>query len=99
MLYTASFYAEDNWVGDRFRVSRGHPRGRRTRWQNLPFFYPSRELLRDYRGGELDFAGLTTLYRRGLDAGHDASAQFRQWLEEVPALGDFTLLCFEAAGV
>jgi len=32
MLYTASFYAPENWVGRPCRVSRQHPRGRPTEW-------------------------------------------------------------------
>ena len=98
VLYTASFYAPDDWVGTVFRVSRGHPRGRRTQWQKLPFFYPPLDLFRDYRSGKVSFETLTTEYLRGLDALVGQSDQFRGWLEGVPVLGPFTLLCFERAG-
>jgi uncharacterized protein YeaO (DUF488 family) len=106
MLYTASFYAPQHWVGRPFRVSRHHPRGRRTQWEVLPFLYPPRELLRAYRAGELDFPAFALEYRRALDAECAANVApstplrtgFQDWLEGVPALGDFTLLCFEAAG-
>ena len=98
MLYTASFYLSDDWVGTIFRVSRGHPRGRRTQWRNLPFLYPPLDLFRDYRSGRVGFETLTTEYLRGLDALVEQSGQFREWLEGVPDLGDFTLLCFERAG-
>lgn len=98
MLYTASFYAPQHWVGRLYRVSRHHPRGRRARWEVLPFLYPPRELLRAYRAGELDFPAFALAYRRGLDVEHSANVGFQDWLAEEPALGDFTLLCFEAAG-
>ena len=59
MLYTASFYAPDNWEGMRYRVSRSHPRGRLTQWDTLPFLYPARDLLVAYRTGELHIPTLT----------------------------------------
>ena len=95
MLYTASFYAPEDWVGLRYRVSRGHPRGLRVQWETLPFLYPSRELLAAYRGGQVDFAGFSAEYRRSLDTQYGELAAFQEWVEAVPALGDFTLLCFE----
>ena len=99
MLYTASYYAPTDWRGQAFRVSRGHPRGRRTQWETLPFLYPSRELLSAYQSGNLDFAGLEAEYRLELEGRNQQSVEFRQWLGSVPSLGDFTLLCFEKAGV
>ena len=98
MLHTASFYAPDNWQGLRYRVSRSHPRGRRTQWDTLPFFYPSRDLLVAYRAGDLDFAALSAEYRSSLDLRHNESADLRDWLDRMADLGDFTLLCFEAEG-
>ena len=98
MLYTASFYALDDWRGAVYRVSRGHPRGRKSQWHRLPFLYPSRPLLLAYRAGELDFDGLEVEYRQELEQGSMGSAEFGSWLAEVPVLGDFTLLCFEKAG-
>ncbi|MFQ6026684.1 MAG: DUF488 family protein [Dehalococcoidia bacterium] len=98
MLYTASFYAPGNWVGSVYRVSRQHPRGRKTQWGTLPFLYPDRELLRAYRAGEIDFGGLGEAYTLGLDTKYEDWPEFRDWLESVPDLGDFTLLCFEARG-
>ena len=98
MLHTASFYAPDDWVGRLYRVSRGHPRGRRAQWQTLPFLYPHRELLQAYRSGEVDFAALEVGYRQRLGQQYEEVAEFREWLHTVPSLGDFTLLCFERAG-
>ena len=98
MLYTASFYAPENWVGRPFRVSRQHPRGRRVQWESLPFFYPERELLRAYRQGELDFAALSRAYRQELGRKLRDSPELQEWLDKTPQLGDFTLLCFEPAG-
>ena len=98
MLYTASFYAPDNWEGMRYRVSRSHPRGRRTQWDTLPFLYPARDLLVAYRAGELDFAGLSAEYRSSLDLRHHESPELQDWLAKVQDLGDFTLLCFEREG-
>lgn len=98
MLYTASFYAPDNWEGLRYRVSRSHPRGRRTQWGTLPFLYPARDLLVAYRAGELDFAGLSAEYRVSLDLCRSESADLQNWLNMIPDLGDFTLLCFEREG-
>nr|MCS5658691.1 hypothetical protein [Dehalococcoidia bacterium] len=90
MLYTASFYAPDNWEGLRYRVSRSHPRGRRTQWETLPFLYPARDLLVAYRAGEVDFAALSAEYRSSLDLRHEESADLQEWLAVMPDLGDFT---------
>lgn len=98
MLYTASFYSPEDWIGRAFRVSRLHPRGRKTQWGTLPFFYPARELLRSYREGRMDFSALATEYRRGLDEGYQRLPELQEWVGSVPSLGDFTLLCFERAG-
>jgi uncharacterized protein YeaO (DUF488 family) len=98
MLYTASFYAPEDWVGRAYRVSRQHPRGRKVQWENLPFLYPSRELIQDYQGGEIDFATFAAEYRRGLEERYEKQADFQEWVKSVPSLGDFTLLCFERAG-
>lgn len=98
MLYTASFYAPEDWEGRRYRVSRRHPRGRRVQWETLPFLYPRQELLLAYRNGEIDFAAFAREFRRGLDTGYRDLAQFQEWVEGLPGLGNFTLLCFERAG-
>ena len=95
MLYTASFYDPQNWQGRCYRVSRAHPRGMRAQWDTSPFLYPPRELLREYRGGALDFTSLALEYCRGLDAGYDQIDQFREWAQGLSSLGDITLLCFE----
>lgn len=99
MLHTASFYAPQHWVGRRYRVSRHHPRGRRAQWETLPFLYPSAELLRAYRDGAVDLDAFSLAYRQALGAGLVSDPSFRHWLAAVPDLGDFTLLCFEAAGL
>ena len=98
MLYTASFYEPGHWVGARYRISRAHPRGRRTEWEVQPALYPSRALLTDYRQGNLRFTDLDVRYRQELDETHERDAGFRAFLERLPAAGDFTLLCFEPAG-
>ena len=98
MLYTASFYEPAHWVGVRYRVSRGHPRGRQADWSTQPFLYPSRELLREYQGGGIDFPVLDVRYREELERTYDAKAEFRAWLQGLPLEGDVTLLCFEPAG-
>ena len=98
MLYTASFYEPGHWVGERFRISRAHPRGRKTDWQVQPGLYPSRALLTDYRQGNLNFAELDVRYRDELDETYEADSSFRGFLEQLPDIGDFTLLCFEPAG-
>ena len=97
MLYTASFYAPQDWIGRAFRVSRAHPRGRRAQWETLPFLYPTRELLRAYRQGELDFEAMSRAYRESLEANYGEDRRFQEWLAELPALGNITLLCFEGA--
>ena len=98
MLYTASFYAPDNWQGLRYRVSRSHPRGRKTDWETLPFLYPARELLVAYRAGDLDFGGLSAEYLISLNHRLNESPELQDWLDKTPDLGDFTLLCFEPEG-
>ena len=95
MIYTASFYDPQDWVGKAYRVSRAHPRGRKAQWDTLPFLYPPRELLTAYRASEIDFEAFVTEYRRGLDTGYLERTQFRDWIKNIPTLGDFTLLCFE----
>ena len=97
MLYTASFYEPRHWVGVRYRISRAHPRGRRTDWEVQPALYPSRSLLTEYRRGDLDFATLDARYRDELDARQQQDEAFRGFLEQLPEVGDFTLLCFEPA--
>ena len=95
MLYTASFYDPQDWIGRAYRVSRAHPRGRKTQWETAPFLYPPLELLRAYRQGNLDFAGLSRAYRENLDQKLLVDFHLRRWLEQLPTLGDVTLLCFE----
>ena len=98
MLYTASFYEPRHWVGVRYRISRAHPRGRRTDWEVQPALYPSRALLTEYRSGDIDFPTLDARYREELDAAHQRDGAFRSFLEELLGAGDLTLLCFEAQG-
>lgn len=97
-LHTASFYTVDDWRGVRYRVSRSHPRGRKTQWETLPFLYPPRELLDVYRAGMLDFNDFSAEYVASLEEGKRNSAEFQDWLQTAPSLGEFTLLCFERAG-
>jgi len=98
MLYTASYYAVEDWQGQAYRVSRGHPRGRKTQWETLPFLYPSRKLLQAYQAGDVDFVGLEREYRGELKLVQRESADFYLWLDRLQSQGDFTLLCFEKAG-
>jgi hypothetical protein len=98
LLYTASFYTPEHWIGRLYRVSRSHPRGTKAQWETLPFFYPKRDLLRAYRGGGMDFAGFELEYTQGLTRAYYEVSQLREWLRAVPSLGDFTLLCFERFG-
>jgi len=79
MLYTASFYAMEDWQGQVYRVSRGHPRGRKTLWETLPFLNPSRILLQTYQSGDLDFTGLETEYRKELASSRQESQMFQEW--------------------
>jgi uncharacterized protein YeaO (DUF488 family) len=95
MLYTASYYDPQDWVGQPYRVSRAHPRGRKTQWGTLSFLYPPLELLRAYRDGQIDFDALSSAYRRNLDEKFLVDYRFRKWLENLPSSGDVTLLCFE----
>ena len=96
MLYTASYYAPEDWKGRVYRVSRGHPRGRKTQWETLPFLYPSRKLLTTYQEGALDFAGLRVEYTRELEDNCRRLQEFQEWLAGA-AQEEFTLLCFERA--
>lgn len=95
MLYTASYYDPQDWVGQPYRVSRAHPRGRKTQWETLSFLYPPLELLRAYRDGQLDFDALSGKYRHNLDEKLLVDYRLRKWLEQLPSQGDVTLLCFE----
>ena len=98
MLYTASFYEPGNWKGVRYRISRAHPRGKRTDWEVQPFLYPSRALLTEYRAGAIDFRGLDQSYREQLEQTAGTEEGFREWLEGISPETDLTLLCFEPAG-
>ena len=98
MLYTASFYEPKHWVGLRYRISRAHPRGRRTEWEVQPALYPSRALLTAYRAGEFDFPGLDVRYREELDTTFELDSAFQEFVENAREVGDFTLLCFEPEG-
>ena len=60
--------------------------------------YPSRGLLTEYRGGDLDFTGLDARYREELDGTWECDPKFRAFLESLPEMGDLTLLCFEPEG-
>ena len=99
MLYTASFYDPQDWKGQPYRVSRAHPRGRKTQWETLSSLYPPLELLRAYRDGQVDFDGLTVAYCRNLDEKLLVDYRLRKWLEQLPSLGDVTLLCFERGDI
>ncbi len=98
MLYTASFYELPNWRGVRYRISRAHPRGKRTDWEVQPFLYPPRELLADYRAGAISFLELDQRYRQQLDRSAEADPGFREWLGSLNVGDDLTLLCFEPSG-
>ena len=98
MLYTASFYEPRHWVGIRYRISRAHPRGRRTEWEVQPALYPSRALLTEYRNGDIDFPALDVRYREELNATLERDGVFREFLGSLEGSGDFTLLCFEPEG-
>ncbi len=98
MLYTASFYEPKHWVGARYRISRAHPRGRKTEWEVQPALYPSRPLLTEYRQGNFGFAELDIRYRDELDDTYERDSSFRAFLDALPTGGDFTLLCFEPEG-
>ncbi len=95
MLYTASYYDPQDWVGQPYRVSRAHPRGRKVQWETLSFLYPPLELLRSYQRGDLDFDALSQAYRENLDQKLLVDYRMRRWLTQLPTLGDVTLLCFE----
>ena len=97
MLYTASYYVPEDWHGQAYRVSRGHPRGRKTQWETMPFLYPTRGLLKAYQSGAMDFTGLETEYRGELAVSRREVPEFQDWLDGTLSQGDFTLLCFEKA--
>ena len=98
MLHTASFYQPQHWVGTLFRVSRLHPRGLKVQWETLPFFYPSADIIKAYRGGQMDFQSFGISYLAALEEWWAADAVVKRWIDEAPGLGDFTLFCFEREG-
>ena len=98
VLYTASFYDPQDWKGQRYRVSRSHPRGRKTQWETLPFLYPPRDLLRAYGAGDIGFPDFQRDYLAGLEVAAGRAGELQEWLGTVPSLNQFTLLCFERAG-
>ena len=100
MVHTASFYDPQDWIGRLYRVSRAHPRGRKTQWETLPFLYPSRDLLRAYRASDIGFPDFQQDYLAGLETEIALSrkSELQGWLADLPSLEHFTLLCFERAG-
>ena len=100
VIYTASFYDPQDWMGRLYRVSRAHPRGRKTQWETLPLLYPPRELLRAYRAGDIGFTDFQQDYLAELEAvvALPREGGLQEWLDAVPSLDQFTLLCFERAG-
>ena len=98
MMYTASFYEPQNWVGKLYRVSRQHPRGFKTQWETLSFFYPPLVLLKGYRAGNLTFEEFGFAYEQYLEIKYRTST-IPSWLNQLPSVGDFTFLCFEKAGL
>ena len=98
VVHTASFYQPQHWVGAPFRVSRLHPRGLKAQWKTLPFFYPSAEVIKTYRSGQMDFQSLASSYLATLEERWATDAVVKRWIDEAPGLGDFTLLCFEWEG-
>ena len=98
MMYTASFYEPLNWVGKLYRVSRQHPRGFKTQWETLSFFYPPLDLLKAYRAGNLTFEEFGSEYEQYLEIKYRTSI-VPSWLNQLPAVGDFTFLCIEKAGL
>jgi len=60
--------------------------------------YPDLNLFRAYRSGDVDFSRLAEQYRLGLQEKYREKSTLYDWVESVPSLGNFTLLCFEAAG-
>ena len=97
-VYTASFYDPQDWVGRVYRVSRAHPRGRKTQWETLPLLYPPRNLLQAYRAGDIGFADLERDYVAGLETAIGQAGELEEWLSTVPSMDQLTLLCFERAG-
>ena len=97
-LHTASFYRPEHWVGRCYRVSRRHPRGLRVQWDTLRFFWPELHLFRAYRAGEVDFEGLSQQYLGDLNDLLADEGELKRWLEELPAIDELTLLCFEPEG-
>ena len=97
-VYTASFYDPQDWVGLVYRVSRAHPRGRKTQWETLPFLYPPRVLLQAYRAGDIGFPDFERDYVAGIEAAVGQAGELEEWLSTVPSMDRFTLLCFERAG-
>ena len=98
MLYTASYYDPNYWQGQAYRISRAHPRGQVTNWDVQPFFYPSRNILNQYRDGKLDFDSFSAEYRIELQTNYDWESDFQDWLGLLKPEKDFTLLGFEPAG-
>jgi len=98
MMYTASFYEPQNWVGKLYRVSRQHPRGFKTQWETLSFFYPPLDLLKGYRAGRLNFEEFGSSYEQYLEIKYRTSIVPSR-LNQLSSVGDFTLLCFEKAGL
>ena len=98
MMYTASFYEPQNWVGKLYRVSRQHPRGFKTQWETLSFFYPPLDLLKGYRSGNLTFEEFGSAYEQYLEIKYRTST-VPSWLNQLAAVGDFTFLCFEKDGL
>ncbi len=95
-LHTASFYDPQDWLGQRVRVSRQHPRGLTTQWDTLPGAYPDADTVHAFRAGAITADEFASRYERLLDERYEENGAFRAWVDSLPDIGgDVTLLCFE----
>ena len=98
VLYTASFYDPQDWMGRLYRVSRAHPRGRKTQWETLPFLYPSRDLLQAYRAGDIGFPDFKREYLAGLEAAIGRASELQEWLATCSFPGPVYVTVLRAGG-
>ena len=77
------------------RVSRLHPRGMRAGWRTLPQAYPSGELVRAFRRGEMTFEEYSRRYLEDLEARWADDPSFGEAVRALARRGDLTLLCYE----
>lgn len=99
MIYTASYFQQENHHGELVSISLTTPRGFRVE-SKMPFLAPPQSLLNDWKKGMTEEAYIQA-YRqhcRNFFNGPESNTAIANWLRGLSPSIDQTLLCWERAG-